>query len=104
MNQTKLEIKELAQKMIDNQIDFIEGCRKIDRLSNYIDNSDVDNLNEHFLVFKGVFSESDCFPIGKVRNTCSPEHLAELDLDKEKFIAFYRSQVLDSCISIIQLI
>mgnify|MGYP006341331355 FL=1 len=38
MNQIKFEIRQLAQKMIDNKIDFVEGCRKIAQLSNYLDN------------------------------------------------------------------
>lgn len=59
-------------------------------------------MEKHFLFITEVSSESDRFPIGEVRKTGSPEHLAELDLDKEKFFAFYRSQVLDSCTSIIQ--
>ena len=75
---------------------MVEGCRKIAHLSHSLNNYDNNILEKHLLFIRGVYSESDRFPIGEVRKTCSPEHLAELDLDKEKIIAFYRSQVLDS--------
>lgn len=105
MNQIKFEIRQLAQKMIDNKIDFVEGCRKIAQLSSsYLDNSDIDHLDEHLLVIRGVSSESDRFPIGEVRTTCSQKHLAELDLQKDDFIIFYSSTVLSSCQNIIELI
>jgi hypothetical protein len=102
MNQAKSEIRQLAQKIIDNQIDLVEGCRKIDQLSYFLDDSGLYNGNKDLLFIKGICSESDRFPLGKVRETCSPKHLAELDLDKRKFIAFYKDAVLDSCQNIIR--
>ena len=104
MNQAKFKIRQLAQQIINNQIDFIEGCRKVTQLSNYLNNSDIERLDKHLLVIKGISSESDRFPVGKVRATCSLKHLTELDIEKEKFIIFYSSTVSDSCQNIIDLI
>lgn len=103
MNQTKSEIRQLAQKIIDNKIDFVGGCRKIAQLSYYLNDVDFNNVEEHLLIMRGISSESDRFPLGEVRKTCSPKHLAKLDLDKEGFVAFYRPQVLHCCQDIVQL-
>ena len=85
MNQIKLEIKQIAEKLVNNSIDLIEGCRKISSLS-----YELERLDHAFLFIQAVSSDSDIFPLGKVRDTCSLEHLADLDIEKEEFIAFYR--------------
>ena len=56
MNQAKFKIRQLAQQIINNQIDFIEGCRKVTQLSNYLNNSDIERLDKHLLVIKGISS------------------------------------------------
>ena len=54
MNRAKSEIRQLSQKIIDNRIDFVEGCRKIAQLSHCLNHNDVGNLNEHLLFIRGV--------------------------------------------------
>ena len=103
MNLVRSKIRRLVQEIIDNRTDFVEGCRQIADLSHSLNNSERNTIEEHILFIKGVFSESDRFPVGEVRKTCSPEHLEELDLDKKNFIAFYRPQVLDACQNIMRL-
>lgn len=55
MNQSKFEIRQLAQKIIDKQIDFVEGCRKITTLLHQLNDTN-NNLDKYLLIIKGVFS------------------------------------------------
>ncbi|MDJ0689577.1 MAG: hypothetical protein QNJ41_13805 [Xenococcaceae cyanobacterium MO_188.B32] len=97
MNPIKLKIKQIAEKIINNEIDLIEGCRIIASLA-----YELENRDSIFFIL-AISSESDRFPLGKVRDTCSLEHLEDLDREKEEFITFYKQKILDSCQEIIKL-
>ncbi|ACB53734.1 hypothetical protein cce_4386 [Crocosphaera subtropica ATCC 51142] len=110
LNQIKYEIIETAKKMIENKIDLIEGCRTINRLQYKLDISDKplnirDDLNDAFLTFKGVASETDDIPIGEaMRNTWHPDSLARLDIEKEEYLAKVKDRILDDCRQIIDIL
>ncbi|EAZ90476.1 DUF2489 domain-containing protein [Crocosphaera chwakensis] len=110
LNQIKSEIIETAKKMIENKIDLIEGCRRIDDLKYELDFRDQsldtdDDFDDAFLTFKGVTSETDDIPIGEaMRNTWHPDSLARLDVKKEEYLAKVKNRILDDCRQIIDIL
>lgn len=94
----KTEIRLIATQILQSQIDFIEGCCKITSLANSVKSLDSDL----FVTLRGIASESDRFPLGKIKDTCSSKHLYELEAEKLDFIEFYRQNILESCREIIK--
>jgi hypothetical protein len=91
----KFEIIKIADKMIKDEIDLIEGCRQITSLQSKLNNSD-----SAFLVFRGIASETYDIPIGKERNTWSKESLARLDLEKKEYLVKVKRQILAACLNV----
>ncbi len=76
---------------------LIEGCRTIASLA-----YELENRDSIFFFILAISSERDRFPLGKVRDTCSLEHLEDLEQEKEEFVTFYKQKILDSCQEIIK--
>ena len=66
-------------------------------LENNIFKLSIEYSDRTFLFFKGIASETEHFPFGKVRNTCSSTHLAELDVEKKQYLVLVRKDILEAC-------
>jgi hypothetical protein len=91
----KSEIIEMADKMMADQMDLIEGCRRITSLQ-----SKLNNFDDVFLVFRGIASETYDIPIGAERNTWSKEYLAKSDLEKKDYLRKVEKQILNACLNV----
>ncbi|GAC1465351.1 MAG: hypothetical protein NVS2B14_19220 [Chamaesiphon sp.] len=82
MKQRKSEIIEMATKMINEQIDLLDGCRKLVYLQRKLEKPP-----EVFLLLRGIDSETDIFPLDKAeREQWGPEALLRLDKEKTGYI------------------
>jgi hypothetical protein len=93
----KLKIVEIATKILEDKIDLIEGCRNLVTL-----HYDLDVPNDAFLFLRGVESETDYIPIGRVRDTCAPEYLARVDREKEQYLTSAKNDILNACKQILE--
>ena len=91
------ELVSTARAMISNEINLIEGLRKITSLR--FDVGDPDN--EVFLSIRGMESETDNFPIGAMRTNCSLEFLERMDREMANYLADAKDDILQSCRDII---
>ncbi len=91
--EAKKEIIKISQEMLDSKLNLISGCRIITGLTCNVD-SPQDDI---YLPFISVDSQTDHYPLGKVRELCDPDYLARIDIDIEDFIAFAGAHIRDSC-------
>lgn len=91
------ELVETASKMLDGELDLIEGCRRIVRLRFELDEPE----DEIFLPLVGVESETDDLPIGNLRDELSSDALSSKDQEKANYLAKVKSNILDTCERII---
>ena len=92
------KITAVATAMINGEMSLIEGCRIISSLR-HTANSPNDDI---FNVFVGVDSETDGYPLGKVREGFNPEYLRRLDDDIEQYLEGERSSIIRSCQELIE--
>ncbi len=91
------EIVELCTLMIDNDIDLIEGCRKLTSLCEQVD----DGENEIFFPIVAIESETDHFPIGSMRENCSESFLNRADEEMAEYLREVKPDIISSCKEII---
>jgi len=93
------ELKEVALKLINDEIDFVEGIRAIiDRLNAI--SLDDDDLN----LFRGIDSNTDDVPVGETRKSWNKESLRQLDDELFSYIEKVKPQVKLACKKIIRII
>lgn len=91
------EVVNLANGILEERIDIIEGCRRLSVLRH-----GIDGYNAEFLPFRGVASETDDFPIGEERNTWSAEALARMDSEREAYAIQMRKPIMQACKKLIE--
>lgn len=87
----------IATSMISGEKNLIEGCRILTGLRFEIDNPDDDA----FIVFRGVDSETDGYPLGKVRDGYNTEYLRRLDCDMDRYLEKAKPDIIEACEEII---
>jgi len=97
-SEAKKEILYIAQEMLKGSIDLIIGCRLIKSLRHQTNISD----NEIFVPFIGIDSQTDHYPLGKVRELCDPDYLARVDKEISDFLAFTSEYIRDACRDLIK--
>ena len=80
------EIVRAAKGILDGSICITEGARRLRRLGAGVRAED----DEDFLVFTGIDSDTDAFPLGDVRSRWSVSALARADSEREDVEAHWR--------------
>ncbi len=89
----------IAEKMLKDQIDLIKGCREILSLSN----KTLNPMNEMFIPFRAIDSETDHLPLDEVRPRCSEAYLFKADKEKTDYLdEDTRSILKESCQKLIR--
>ncbi len=88
-----------AKDMLAGNVDLITGCRKICNLRHQVETFTNDPL---FLLFRGIESETDHFPIGKVREHCDPDYLNKIDNEKNEYLMETKEFIFQECKKIIE--
>lgn len=94
MSKQDTEIVKVAQAILDDTMDLIEGSRILHGLGHDIC---ADDHDPDFLIFVVIDSETDHLPIGEVRQLWSENVLVEKDEETRKIKAFYKDDVVQAC-------
>jgi hypothetical protein len=95
----KSELKELASKLLNDEIYFVEGVRNIkDRLHTI--SLDDDDIN----LFRGIDSDTDDVPVGDTRKLWSADALRKIDDEIVDYIDKVKPQVKEVCKKIIKIV
>lgn len=95
----RLELVLLAQDMLSDKVNLIEGVRKICSLRFAI----ADPENDVFIPFRAIESETDHYPLGKARIICSEDYLRRVDDQIESYLENTKQVIFDGCRDIIRL-
>jgi hypothetical protein len=88
---------EVAKQIIDKEISIVEGCRTLTNLR-----LNIDPDNEIFLLFRGVSSETDDYPLGEARKYWDEKALAKLDTEIKEYENRIREDVNKACWHLIE--
>ena len=92
------ELISIAASMLAGEMNLIEGVRQICVLRFAVE----DPENELFLALRGVESETDNFPLGSMRESCSPEYLKRIDSEMQNYLANAQGEILQACREIVK--
>lgn len=79
--------------MVNDQIGFIEGCRKLDSLRSQFDLSE----DPDFLPVVGVTSETDDYPEQSIRENFSEDDLKRVDEEVSSYVSMVRPSIIEAC-------
>jgi hypothetical protein len=91
------ELVNVANAMLQGEVNLIEGCRRICNLRDQIDSE-----NKVFLAIEGIESDTDHFPLGKFREQCAPDYLKKMDNEMDRYVEDAREDILKACREIIR--
>jgi hypothetical protein len=90
----RAKIVEVAQAMLDGALGIIEGSRRLNDLRAAIG---IYHLDEDFVGFVAIDSETDMLPICDVRKHWNGQALVEKDREVEEAERLYRAGALQDC-------
>src|ERR1051325_3848465 len=88
------KIVEVAQAMLDGALGIIEGSRRLNDLRAAIG---IYHLDEDFVGFVAIDSETETLPIGEARQRWNNEALVQKDREVEEAERLYRDDALKDC-------
>ncbi len=91
--QQRQALIKLCRALINNETDFLEGCREIASFRWHLDEKET----EDFLLFVGISSETDHYPSPESRHLYSDSFLDREDKAINELIAEIKSDVIDAC-------
>ena len=91
------DLLRLANQVAAGELGIILGCRKIQAYRFEL----ADDLDEDFLPFIGVDSQTDHLPVDEERRNWSLEALARKDIEIADAEEHFRDEVLSACKKII---
>ena len=92
------ELVNVANSMLVGDMNLIKGIRRICKLRFAVE----DPENEVFLAIRGIESETDTYPVGRVRSNYSPEYLQLMDVEMQSYLAQAKGDIFQACQEIIQ--
>lgn len=92
------ELVSIASSMLASETNLIEGVRQICALRFAVE----DPENEVFLPIRGIESETDTFPLGSMRASCSQEYLKRMDSEMQSYLAEAQGDILQACRGIVK--
>lgn len=94
----RFELLAVAGAMLADEIDLVDGVRKLCALRFSIGDPD----NEVFIPIRSIVSETDHFPVGVARSQYSEDYLRRMDSESESYFADARKDILDACRGILR--
>lgn len=91
------EVIAIAEAIIEERIDLIEGSRKLSEIRHWVSESE----NPLFHVFIAVSSETDDIPFREARSRFSKDYLEKIDMEVKLYLDEVRPQVIRGCKSLI---
>jgi len=90
----RARIVDLAQAMLDGAVGIIEGSRRLNDLRGALG---IDHLDDDFVGFLAIESETDHLPVGDVRRLWNREALVEKDRQVDAAERHYRDRAFEDC-------
>jgi Protein of unknown function (DUF2489) len=90
----RAKVVEIAQAMLDSTLGIIEGSRRLNDLREALG---IYHLDDDFVGFVGIDSETDHLPIGDVRRLWNEEALVHKDREVEGKERWYRDGAFEDC-------
>jgi hypothetical protein len=91
------ELVNVANVMLVGDMNLIKGIRRICKLRFSVG----DPENEVFLAIRGIDSETDTYPVGRVRSNYSLEYLQRIDVEMQNYLEQAKSDILQACHKIV---
>ena len=91
------QILEAARSLVAGSISVTEASRRIAGLARELGLG----LEEPFLTFVGIDSETDGFPLGQVRALWNPSALSQLDAERLEYESLLRGVALESAVAVV---
>ena len=99
VHKQKVRAGEVAQGMLDGDIQYLEGALELCSLRHKIEVAEED---EDFIVFVAISSETDHLPIGQVRKYWSKAALERHQAEIQKSIDWAKKISLTQCKSLVK--
>lgn len=94
IEQMRAKIIDTARRMLAGQLSYIEGVRGI---CGMLSDAQLDNLEEPFVGFTAIDSETDAVPIGDIRERWHPEVKIRLAAEWEQAELYAQSISEPAC-------
>ena len=91
------KIVSIAQSIINGQDNVIEAIRMMVYLLHQTPHLD----DENFFPIRGIESETDNYPLGKVRDNYAPDFLQRLDKETNEYLVKVHEPLVDACKKIV---
>ena len=91
------KIIKIAEEMIIDKTNLIEGCRLLSRLSLDTDESESD----FFWFIRGIDADTDDIPIGEARKKWSIQKQLEFDKQEKEYLLKKKKSIIEACQKII---
>jgi hypothetical protein len=95
----RLKILEIAQAMLDGQMSYLLGARKLDSLRHDVSRSGDD---ADFMVFVAIASDTDDYPLGPVRELWDKDALERLQPEIDAAERWAKEQSMSTCAKLVQ--
>jgi len=93
------ELVAVATAMLKDQLNLIEGVRKICALRYQVS----DPENQVFMAIRAIESETDHFPLGQMRDRWASDYLQRMDEEMARYLATAKQDILVACKEIIRI-
>jgi Protein of unknown function (DUF2489) len=97
-SKARLELIQIAKAMIAGDFNLIEGVRRLCSMRFEIAESD----NQVFMTLRAIESETDHFPLGKMRDLCDAKYLERIDAEMNHYVTEAKKDILIACNEIIE--
>ena len=95
----RLKVVETARAMLDGQMSYLLGARRLDSLRHDVSVSDDD---ADFMVFVAIASDTDDYPLGPVRELWDQEALERLQPEIDAAERWAKEQSMMTCAKLVQ--
>ncbi|NDP59182.1 MAG: hypothetical protein GZ090_07485 [Oxalobacteraceae bacterium] len=92
------ELVNVANAMLVGDMNLIKGIRRICKLRFSV----RDPENEVFLAIRGIESETDTYPVGRVRLNYTLEYLRRIDVEMQGYLEQAKGDIFQACQAIVQ--
>jgi hypothetical protein len=92
------EVVDVSSNILDGTMGVTEGARLLAALRFRVRAED----DEDFLVFTGIDSQTDHFPLGDVRSRWNVDALARYDAERQRAESDFRKSAEEACRNLIQ--
>jgi len=95
----RMEVVETARAMLDGQLSYLLGARKLDSLRH---EASVNDDDADFMVFVAIASDTDDYPLGSVREFWDQQALEKLQPEIDAAERWAKEQSMSTCARLVQ--